>query len=201
VSDSKSNARFQQLVMPHLDAAYNLARWLAGNAHDADDVTQESMLRAFRFFDSFRGEDARTWLLKIVRNTYYTHWRRVRSRDESTEFDEDIHSIGEDGRLAAAAMESNPESILCRGEDIRLLDRALQELPSEYREAIVLREIEDLSYKQIAEALAIPMGTVMSRLARARRLLKQSFERLGGRAPEPGVRAPDWHVRTEYSKA
>ena len=164
--------------MPHMDAAYNLARWLTGNSHDADDVVQEAFLRAFKFFDSFRGEDARTWILRIVRNTFYTQWRRARSRDESAEFDEEQHSLGGDDELPGAA--ANPESIVSSAQDIALLDRALGDLPEEFREAIVLREIEDLSYKEIAATLDIPMGTVMSRIARARRLLLEGFERLAG---------------------
>jgi len=182
VNDTKRDARFQEVVMPHMDAAYNLARWLAGNVHDAEDVTQEAILRAFKFFDGFRGEDARTWLLKIVRNTFYTQWRRTRVRDESTAFDEDVHSLAEDDESLplAASANDDPESILARTQDIKLLDRALAGIPTEYREAMVLRELEDLSYKQIASTLDVPIGTVMSRLARGRRLLLQEFRRLGG---------------------
>ena len=167
--------------MPHMDAAYNLARWLTGNGHEAEDVTQEALLRAYRFFASFRGEDARTWLLRIVRNTFYTEWRRARSRDESAEFDEEIHSLPDDDSLPAMGRaDTNPESILARADEVRLLDRALEGLPVEYREVLVLREIEDLSYKQIAAALEIPIGTVMSRIARGRRLLAESFTRMSG---------------------
>ena len=174
--------RFRQVVMPHMDAAFNLARWLTGNGHDAEDVTQEAFLRAFKFFDGFRGEDARTWLLKIVRNTFYTQWRRARGRDESTAFDEELHSLndGDESFPMAAGANDDPESVLTRTQDIKLLDRALAEIPTEYREALVLREIEDLSYKQIASAIDVPIGTVMSRLARGRRLLLQEFRRLGG---------------------
>src|SRR5690348_6388154 len=168
--------------MPHMDAAYNLARWLSGNVHDAEDVTQEAFLRAYKFFEGFRGDDGRTWLLKIVRNTFYTQWRRSRGRDESTEFDEDVHSVADDAEAApmSASASDDPESVLSRTQDIRLLDRALEAIPCEYREALVLREIEDLSYKQIASALDVPIGTVMSRLARGRRLLLREFRRLGG---------------------
>jgi len=170
--------------MPHMDAAYNLARWLTGNSHEADDVVQEAFLRAFKFFETFRGDDARTWILKIVRNTFYTQWRRARSRDESAEFDEEQHSLGGDDEIPGAS--ANPESIVSSSQDIALLDRALGGLPEEFREALVLREIEDLSYKEIAATLDIPMGTVMSRIARARRLLLEGFTRLAGARP-PGI--------------
>ncbi|HLX24348.1 MAG TPA: RNA polymerase sigma factor [Usitatibacter sp.] len=179
MTDSAQAARFQQVVLPHMDAAYNLARWLTSDAQEAEDVTQEAFLRAFRFFDSFRGEDARTWLLAIVRNVFYTQWRRSRSSGASTEFDEEMHSFSDDESLPSLGRaDTNPESILSRNDDIRLLDQALQALPVEYREALVLRELEDLSYKEIATTLDIPIGTVMSRLARARRLMLDSFKRL-----------------------
>ena len=177
MNENERAASFEQVAMPHLDAAYNLARWLSGNDHDAQDVTQEAMLRALRFFDGFRGGDARTWLLTIVRNTYYSHWRRARGRDETTEFDEELYSMGDETqRLAAHG--ANPEHIYARTQDVRLLDRALEEIPAEFREALVLREIEDLSYKEISGVLAVPMGTVMSRISRGRQLLRAAFERL-----------------------
>jgi RNA polymerase sigma factor (sigma-70 family) len=195
MTETNDAARFEQMVMPHLDAAHNLARWLCGNSHEAEDVTQEAFLRAFRFFGTFRGEDARGWILKIVRNTYYTHLRRVRSRDESTEFDEELHSLASDDSMPAMGRaDTNPESILARVDDLKVLDRALEALPTEFREALVLRELEDLSYKQIAQALEVPIGTVMSRLARARRLLMASFQRITGgqdelqRSPSPACR-------------
>ena len=182
MTDPTTKARFELLAMPHMDAAFNLARWLTGNTHDAEDVVQEAFMRAFRFFDSFRGEDARTWLLKIVRNTYYTQLRRERAQPGSTEFDEEFHSLAEDDATlpAMGRADANPEAALARMEDLRLVDRALAELPVEYREALVLRELEDLSYKEIAAALNVPMGTVMSRLTRARRLLLEIFNRMSG---------------------
>jgi RNA polymerase sigma-70 factor (ECF subfamily) len=181
MTETEAAARFEQVAMPHMDAVYNLARWLTGDAHDAQDVAQEAMLRAYRFFSGFRGEDARTWLLKIVRNTYYTQWRRVRAHDMPAEFDEELHSLGgDDTTPAMGRADANPESIVARAEDVRLLDRALASLPVEFREALVLRELEDLSYKEIAAALDIPIGTVMSRIARGRRLLLDSFTTLTG---------------------
>jgi RNA polymerase sigma-70 factor (ECF subfamily) len=162
-----------------MDAAYNLARWLTSNGEEAEDVTQEAFLRAYKFFDSFRGDDARTWLLAIVRNVFYTQWRRTKASGPTTEFDEEMHSFSDDESLPEMGRaNTNPESILSRNEDIRLLDQALQALPAEYREALVLRELEDLSYKEIASTLDVPIGTVMSRLARARRLMLDSFKRL-----------------------
>jgi RNA polymerase sigma-70 factor, ECF subfamily len=179
MTDSDQAARFQQMALPHMDAAYNLARWLTGNIQEAEDVTQEAFLRAFKFFGSFRGEDPRTWLLAIVRNVFYTQWRRTKSSWATTEFDEEMHSFSDDeSPFEMGRADTNPESILSRNDDIRLLDQALQALPVEYREAIVLRELEDLSYKEIAATLDVPIGTVMSRLARARRLLLDSFKRL-----------------------
>jgi RNA polymerase sigma factor (sigma-70 family) len=182
VNDSTLRARFERLAMPHMNAAYNLARWLAGNDSDAEDITQEAFLRAFRFFESFRGEDPRAWLLAIVRNTYYTQWRQARSSLESTAFDEDMHSFSDDESLPdfGRAADGDPLSILSGRDDLRLLDRALEQLSVEYREALVLHELEDLSYKEIAATLDVPMGTVMSRIARARRLLLDNFKRLSG---------------------
>jgi RNA polymerase sigma-70 factor (ECF subfamily) len=182
VNTANRTARFQEIAMPHMDAAYNLARWLTGNDHEADDVTQEAFLRAFRFFDGFRGEDARTWILTIVRNTFYTEYRKARGRNESTEFDEEMHSSSDDETLPTIGRgtDTNPVSILARRQDIRLLDQALESLPIEYREALVLRELEDLSYKEIASTMDVPIGTVMSRIARGRGLLLKAFKKLSG---------------------
>ena len=194
MTDSTKKARFELLAMPHMDAAYNLARWLTGNTHDAEDITQEAFMRAFRFFDGFRGEDPRTWLLKIVRNTYYTYVRRQRGEGGSTEFDEELHSLPEgDAAEAMARVDANPESIFARAEDVKVLDKAIAELPVEYREALVLRELEDLSYREIALALEVPIGTVMSRLARARRLVLDNFNRRSG--GNDGLQRNDGAVR------
>ena len=160
-------ARFEQAVLPHLDAAYNLARWLTRNDQDAEDVVQEACLRAFKSFASFRGGDGRPWLIAIVRNTCYTWMRQHRSRELATPFDEEMHSVDSES--------CNPEALLIRGADVKLLTKALEELPLEYREVLVLRELEALSYKEIAEVADVPIGTVMSRLARARKRLQQSL--------------------------
>jgi RNA polymerase sigma factor (sigma-70 family) len=160
-------ARFERAVLPHLDAAYNLARWLTGKDHDAEDIVQEAYLRAFRFFGSFHGADGRAWLLAIVRNTSYTWLEKNRGRRLAASFDEAEHS----GAMPVAS----PESVLARKEDERMLRQALEKLPTEFREIIVLRELEGLSYQEIAGIAAIPLGTVMSRLARARDRLEESL--------------------------
>ncbi len=155
--------RFEREILPHLDAAYNLARWLAGNDADAADVVQEASVRALSYFDSFRGGDARAWLLRIVRNTFYS-WLRQNRGEETTPFDEAVHE--------AAGTGENPETSTIQRADRARLQRAIEELPVEFREALVLREIEGLSYKEIAHVAGVPMGTVMSRIARARKLLR-----------------------------
>jgi RNA polymerase sigma-70 factor (ECF subfamily) len=162
-------ARFEQAVLPHLGAAYNLARWLTRDAHDADDVVQEAYLRAYQFFDGFHGGDGRAWLLRIVRNTCYTWMEKNRPRQPPAPFDETKHG----GELPQAG----PEAPLIAGEDRDLLRRGLEELPHEFREAIVLRELEGLSYKEIAAVTGAPIGTVMSRLARARERLQEVLTR------------------------
>ena len=157
-------ARFEQAVLPHLGAAYNLARWITGNDHDADDVVQESYLRALKFFGGFRGENSRPWLLTIVRNTCFTWLRQNRFSELTTELDEEIHYMEQTAE--------NPESILLAAARSEMVRKAIEELPPEFREVIVLREMEDLSYKEIAIIASIPVGTVMSRLARARAKLQ-----------------------------
>ena len=169
-------ARFERSVLPHLDAAYNLARWLTRNDQDAEDVVQEAFVRALRFFDALRDSNARPWLLAIVRNCGYTWRRGTRTQRESVSYVEDEHGGGGESHRAtdAAAIESS--------ERAELRD-ALDQLPIEYREAIVLREIEGLSYKEIASVTGTPIGTVMSRLSRARRRLQEALG-LGVRAEE-----------------
>ena len=157
--------RFEQVVLPHLDAAYNLARWLTRDDHDAEDLAHEAYLRAFKSFDSFHGGDSRAWLLTIVRNTCFTWLKHNRAHELTTTFDEDLHSMGQE--------ETNPEKLLLQNADSQLLREALESLPVEYREVMILRELEELSYKEIAMIAGIPLGTVMSRLARARKRLQQ----------------------------
>jgi RNA polymerase sigma-70 factor, ECF subfamily len=157
-------ARFEQVVMPHLDSAYNVARWLTGNEHDAEDVVQDAYLRAAKFFDSFRGGDARPWLITIVRRACYDWLERNRSHQSLTVFDEELHSDQGDDR--------DPAQLVLREENREMLRQALSELPIEFREVLVLRELEGLSYKEIAAITTLPPGTIMSRLARARERLR-----------------------------
>ena len=165
-------ARFEQVIVPHLDAAYNLARWLTGNDQDAQDVVQEASLRALQFFGGFRGDRGRAWLLAIVRHTCFTWLRKHRGREPALMFDEDMHSPTSEA--------TNPQQLLLREEDRQLLHQALEELPVEFREVLILREFEGLSYQQVASVANLPVGTVMSRLARARARLAEA---LGAKAP------------------
>lgn len=172
-----SDRRFGELALTHLDSAYNLARWLLRNDHDAEDVVQEAYLRAFRAFAGFRGDNARPWLLAIVRNSCYTWLAQHRRAEVEVAYDDDVHG-GEDQADGAAGYGGNPEAILARLDDVRLVDEALQQLPFGFREVVVLRDIEELSYKEIADVAALPIGTVMSRLARGRKLLVIHLNRL-----------------------
>lgn len=154
-----------------MDSAFNLARWLARNDEDAEDIVQEAYLRAYTFFDGFRGDNGRPWLLQIVRNTFYTLHQQRKTEGESIAFDDALHGLGTDDLGGAPRAAHEPEAHLCRKDDRRELDRALMALPAEFREVLVLRELEDLSYKEISGIAGIPIGTVMSRLARARKQL------------------------------
>jgi RNA polymerase sigma factor (sigma-70 family) len=154
---------FEEAVLPHLDAAYNLARWLTRNDTDAQDVVQEAYLRALRFFSGFHGTDGRAWLLTIVRNTCFTWLRRNRSPELSGDFDEIVN--------ARESEAPDPETAHVLKVQAQLVNEAIEELPIEFREVVVLRELEELSYKEIALVTGIPIGTVMSRLARARKRL------------------------------
>jgi RNA polymerase sigma factor (sigma-70 family) len=162
--------RFEAQVLPHLDAAYRFARWLARSGSDADDVTQEAILRAYRAFDSLRGSDAKAWLLTIVRNCHATAAKQRQRRGFVPLPDEDG---GEGEALVSAA--PGPESLSMRRDEARQLERLLTDLPEEHREVLVLREIEEMDYREIAEIANIPVGTVMSRLSRARAALRTRF--------------------------
>jgi RNA polymerase sigma factor (sigma-70 family) len=179
--------RFDAVMLPHLDAAYNLARWLSGSPTDADDVVQEAFLRAFRFFDGYEGDNPRAWLLAIVRNTWFTEWRRQHNRADSTPYDD---SLNVDDQLPGWADESgdDPEKLAVRQDETELVHRALATLPVEYREVIVLRELEDMSYKDVAAVAGIPLGTVMSRLSRARRLLCTAVRAAQGGSEQQAIR-------------
>ncbi len=159
--EPEDRVRLEQLVMPHVDAAFNLARWLLRGRADAEDVTQEALLRACRFFRSFQGGDARAWLLQIVRNTCYSWLEKNRPMELSMEFDEEIH------QQACAT----PETLAIASDDREHLVLALESLPPRFREVLVLRELEGCSYKEISAITSIPIGTVMSSLSRARRQL------------------------------
>jgi RNA polymerase sigma-70 factor (ECF subfamily) len=164
---------FEEAVMPHLRAAYNLARWLTRDKADAEDVVQEAYLRAFKHFSSFHGRDGRPWLLAIVRNTAYTWMQHNRSPELTIPLDDELHEI--------ESKDLNPEALLLQSADTQMVRQVLEELPVEFREVIVLRELEGLSYKQIADVAEIPLGTVMSRLARARKRLQQSLASRGNK--------------------
>jgi RNA polymerase sigma-70 factor, ECF subfamily len=178
--DQTRLARFNEIAVPHLDAAYSLARWLTRNEHDAEDVVQEAYLRAFRFFDGYRGGDARAWVLKIVRHTCFTWLARNRPVELVAASEEEIDeeralANRSGGALDGGSGGKTPETLLLERRDDELLNRLIGKLPPLYREVLVLREIEDLSYREIAEILTLPIGTVMSRLARARQRLQQAW--------------------------
>ena len=166
---SANESQFEQIVMPHLDAAYNLARWLAGNDHDAADIVQDACVRAFRFAGNCRGENARAWLLTIVRNTAFTWLKKNRPRAVVSIDENELAEIEDTNRGADSF----------QGADSNVLRAALEALPLEFRETLVLRELEGFSYKEIGEVAGVPIGTVMSRLARARRQLQNHFSRKG----------------------
>jgi RNA polymerase sigma-70 factor, ECF subfamily len=163
VLESHDRIRFEQLVLPHLDAGVNLARWLLRNRADAEDVAQDSMVRAYRFFQGFRGGDARAWFLQIVRNGCYSWLDKNRPMELMTEFDEELH----------ARPSASPEALASQADEKQQLMLALEALPPRSREVLVLRELEECSYKEIAEITGIPMGTVMSTLSRARSRLQE----------------------------
>jgi RNA polymerase sigma-70 factor (ECF subfamily) len=172
---------FDEVVLPHLDAAYRLACWLTRNVHDAEDATQEASLRALRYFRTYTGGNGRAWLLRIVRNTCFG-WRNQSSRVPTDPFDEERHS---DARPTW-----DPETLALQGEDARSIEQAMRSLPVRFRELLVLRELEGLSYRELAAALGMPIGTVMSSLSRARRAFRRAMEsQLNLHSPEHGADA------------
>jgi RNA polymerase sigma-70 factor (ECF subfamily) len=183
-------ARFEEALLPHLDAAYNLARWLTGSASDADDVVQDAYLRALRYFDGFEGSEdanARAWLLAIVRNTWFSEWRRRLDKADGTSYDDEIHG---DEQLPGWFDDSgnDPETLAVRRDEIHLVHRALAALPVAFREVLVLRELEDMSYRDVATVIGVPVGTVMSRLARGRAQLAAAVKASqGGGAARNGA--------------
>jgi RNA polymerase sigma factor (sigma-70 family) len=168
---------FERTVLPYINSAHNLARWLTRNEHDAEDIVQEAFLRALRSFDTFTaGRDARAWFLTIVRNSCRTWHRQYRSHETSMEWDMDAQP--------AVTAWSDPEAVLIKNANSQLIRQAMEQLPFEYREILILRELEELSYKEIAQIVDVPLGTVMSRLSRAR---KELYIRLGQPAGEMGI--------------
>ena len=174
-----SVGEFEEVVLPHLDAANNLARWLVRKPQDAEDVVQEACLRAVRFFGGYRGGDARAWLLRIVRNTAYSLLKRTRPSELNEEFDEAIHT--------RAANQPDAEMAAARQIDSRRLQQALEVIPVHFREALILRELEGLSYKEIAEVMEIPIGSVMSALARGRERLRSEILRASSKEVQRGL--------------
>jgi RNA polymerase sigma-70 factor, ECF subfamily len=177
MADSKAR-RFEQLVMPHLDSAYNLARYLTRNDADAQDVVQEACMRAFKYLDGFDGQYANAWLLKIVRNTCFSWLKENRPSEAPLTLDDDLDEIDRD--QAAMAMNArglgrSPEELVGIRRDTERLNRAIEKLLPPYREILILREMDDFSYREIADIVGVPIGTVMSRLARARGLLQAAL--------------------------
>jgi RNA polymerase sigma-70 factor, ECF subfamily len=182
--DRRHQARFEAIALPHLDAAYALARWMTRNDADAADVAQEAFLRAFRYFDSYRGDDAKSWVLKIVRRTCYSWLERnhpadVVSLEAEVEFGDTV---------ATSAIDA--EVLLESRSDLRRLDQLIEALPAPLREMIVLRELHELGYREIAEVTGVPIGTVMSRLHRARSLLLRAHSQTGGAAAGSAAQLP-----------
>jgi RNA polymerase sigma-70 factor (ECF subfamily) len=156
---------FEEVILPHLNAAYNLARWLTHNEHDAQDVVQEAYLRAFRFFDSYKGGDGKSWLLEVVRNTCFTFHRREKRNFTSVEFDEATHT--------PSVKPPDAEEALVAASKQTILKDCIEGLPDAFRGILVMRELEEMSYRQISDVAGLPPGTVMSRLSRARKRLEE----------------------------
>ena len=180
MTDPVQTRRFESLALPHLDAAYNLARWLTGNDEDAQDVVQEAALRALRYFASFRGDNARPWLLQIVRHTCFAWMKQNRPAQVIS-----LDLTDEEGDALHDPHAEEPFAAVARGDDRAQVNQALGQLPVAYREVLVLREMEDLSYREIATIADVPIGTVMSRLARARAMMRATLVPSG----RPALRA------------
>ena len=176
LDEQSRTRRFEQIFTAHLDAAYNFARWLTRDERNAEDVVQEACLRAFKSLDGFHGDSGRAWLLAIVRNTYYTWFRRNKADAHNVPFDEESMATGAQEVADLESSIGSVERVLQERDAKRLVNAALERLPEEFREVVVLRELEDLSYKEIAVIARIPIGTVMSRLARARKLMLQYLQ-------------------------
>jgi RNA polymerase sigma-70 factor (ECF subfamily) len=175
---------FDEIVVPHLDAGYRLARWLTGNEHDAEDVVQEASLRALRYFRTFTGGDGRAWFLRIVRNTS-CRWHSRGMQTLSDMFDEEHHGSASSG--------SDPESLLLHTDDVTLIERAMSRLSSRFRQLLLLRELQGLSYQEVADVVGVPIGTVMSGLSRARHALRGALDnelKRAGIAPGTSPRRP-----------
>jgi RNA polymerase sigma-70 factor, ECF subfamily len=187
-TDADRATRFQQIALPHLNAAHNLARWLTKNDFDAEDIVQEAYLRAFKYFHTFSGNNARAWLLSIVRHACYD-WLREKRMLVTTPLGDDaeLERIVEAAASADQQVAANPETTLLHRRDVELLNRLIEELPPDYRLMLILREMEDLSYREIAEVAGVPIGTVMSRLARARGLLLEAWKRHQGGGSGDGL--------------
>jgi RNA polymerase sigma-70 factor (ECF subfamily) len=164
---ARGASSFDEVVLPHLDAAYRLARWLVANEHDAEDVVQDACVRALRYFRTFSGRNSRAWFLRIVRNTCHG-WHAQTRRRASDVFDEEQHSASESA--------TNPEALAVQAANVELIEHAMRELPARFRELLVLRELEGLSYQELADVLAIPIGSVMSGLSRARQAFRRALE-------------------------
>jgi RNA polymerase sigma-70 factor, ECF subfamily len=182
IAQRRQRSRFEKVALPHLDAAYSLARWLTRNDADAADVVQEAYLRAFRYFASYRDGDPKSWLLRIVRRTCYSWLERNRPAElVPLEAADDP----EDGSEPMPGSAGDLEALLANRSELRHLDRLIERLPPPLREAIVLRELHELGYREIAEVTGVPIGTVMSRLHRARAALRRAWE---GKEVGDGVR-------------
>lgn len=165
--NSSPPPQFDEVVLPHLDAAYRLARWLIANEHDAEDVVQEACLRALRYFRTFSGGNSRAWFLRIVRNTCYG-WRSHTRHFTTDVFDEEQHS--------GTTPTIDPETLTLQAANVALIEHAMRELPARFRELLVLRELEGLSYQELADVLGIPIGSVMSGLSRARQAFRRALD-------------------------